>query len=61
MKITYLIIEPVPGMSLLMEVYNSSVNTTVFLGALELTKVPKMRPQTKNIPIPYHHFCENVK
>ena len=27
-------------------------------GALELVKVPKMRPRTKHINIKYHHFRE---
>ena len=30
-------------------------------GALELAKVPKMRPRTKHIAIKYHHFREHVK
>ena len=30
-------------------------------GALELSKVPKMRPRTKHINIKYHHFREAVK
>ena len=30
-------------------------------GALELSKVPKMRPRTKHINIKYHHFREHVQ
>ena len=30
-------------------------------GAIELAKVPKMRPRTKHINIKYHHFREHVK
>ena len=30
-------------------------------GALELAKVPKMRPRTKHIALKYHHFREHVK
>jgi len=29
--------------------------------ALEIAKVPKMRPRTKHINIKYHHFREHVK
>jgi hypothetical protein len=29
-------------------------------GALELARLPKLRPCTKNINICYHHFCEHV-
>ena len=40
------------------------VRCTVFednSGALELAKVPKMRPRTKHINIKYHHFREHVR
>ena len=30
-------------------------------GALELSKVPKMRPRTKHINIKYHHFRSHVQ
>ena len=30
-------------------------------GALELAKVPKMRPRTKHINIKYHHFRAHVQ
>jgi hypothetical protein len=30
-------------------------------GAIEIAKVPKMRPRTKHINIKYHHFREEVK
>ncbi len=30
-------------------------------GAIELAKVPKMRPRTKHLNIRYHHFREEVK
>ena len=30
-------------------------------GALELAKVPKMRPRTKHINIKYHHFRDHVQ
>jgi hypothetical protein len=29
-------------------------------GAIELAKVPKMRPRAKHINPKYHHFCQNV-
>ena len=29
-------------------------------GALELARLPKLRPQSKHININYHHFCERV-
>jgi hypothetical protein len=28
--------------------------------ALELARLPKLRPRTKHINICYHHFCEHV-
>lgn len=31
------------------------------IGALELAKVPKMRPRTKHINLVFHHFREHVK
>jgi hypothetical protein len=30
-------------------------------GAIEIAKVPKMRPRTKHLNIEYHHFREEVK
>ena len=30
-------------------------------GALEMAKVPKMRPRTKHLNNVYHHFCESVQ
>ncbi len=30
-------------------------------GALELTRLPKLRPRTKNINVCYHHFREHVR
>ena len=30
-------------------------------GALELSKVPKMRPRTKHINIKYHHFRAHIQ
>jgi len=30
-------------------------------GALELARLPKMRPRTKHINIKYHHFREHVR
>ena len=30
-------------------------------GALELAKVPKMRPRTKHINIKYHHFRDHIQ
>ena len=30
-------------------------------GALELAKMPKLRPRTKHIALKYHHFCEHVR
>jgi len=40
------------------------VHCTVFednKGAIEIAKVPKMRPRTKHLNIKYHHFSEEVK
>ena len=40
------------------------VHCTVFednSGALELAKLPKMRPRTKHINQSFHHFCEYVE
>ena len=31
------------------------------MGALELSKVPKMRPRTKHINLVYHHFRDHVR
>jgi len=42
----------------------SKVNTDAYEdnnGALELAKVPKMRPRTKHIALKYHHFREYVR
>ncbi len=30
-------------------------------GALELTRLPKLRPRTKHINACYHHFCKHVR
>jgi hypothetical protein len=30
-------------------------------GAIEMAKVPKMRPRTKHLNIKYHHFCRHVQ
>jgi hypothetical protein len=30
-------------------------------GALELARLPKLRPRTKHINVFYHHFCEHVR
>ncbi len=30
-------------------------------GALELARLPKLRPCTKHINVCYHHFCEHVR
>ncbi len=30
-------------------------------GALELARLPKLRPRTKYINVCYHHFCEHVR
>ena len=38
--------------------YNAFEDNT---GALELAKVPKMRPRTKHINIKYHHFRAHVQ
>jgi hypothetical protein len=29
-------------------------------GALELARLPKLRPRTKHINVCYHNFCEHV-
>jgi len=30
-------------------------------GALELARLPKLRPRNKHINVCYHHFCEHVR
>ena len=30
-------------------------------GALELARLPKLRPRTKHINVCYHHFCKHVR
>jgi hypothetical protein len=30
-------------------------------GALELARLPKLRPRTKHINVCYHHFCKHVQ
>jgi hypothetical protein len=30
-------------------------------GALELARLPKLRPSTKHINVCYHHFCKHVQ
>jgi hypothetical protein len=30
-------------------------------GALELARLPKLRPRTKHVNVCYHHFCEHVR
>ena len=30
-------------------------------GAIELAKMPKLRPCTKHIALKYHHFCEHIR
>ena len=40
------------------------VHCTVFednSGALELARLPKIRPQTKHINQSFHHFCEHME
>ncbi len=40
------------------------VNCKVFednAGALELARLPKLRPRTKHINVCYHHFCKHVQ
>ena len=42
----------------------ASIHCTAFednTGALEMARVPKMRPRTKHLNIKYHHFREYVK
>ena len=44
--------------------FNDRVHCKVFEdneGAIEIAKVPKMRPRTKHLNIKYHHFREEVK
>jgi hypothetical protein len=65
--------DTIPIMQLLEEIkekrFNSPFTTpTVFCkafednsGALELARLPKMRPRTKHINIVYHHFREHVR
>ncbi len=30
-------------------------------GALELARLPKLRPRTKHINVCYHHFCKHMR
>ena len=65
--------EVIPIMSIMQELNKqgwgfatkmTSVHCRVFednSGALELAKVPKMRPRTKHINILYHHFRSHVR
>jgi hypothetical protein len=65
--------EVIPIMNLLKETREQGIDVTPFQpqvhckvfednsGALELAKVPKMRPRTKHINIKYHHFREFVR
>ncbi len=65
--------EVLPLMALIREVQERGVQTNakpcrvhckVFKdneGAIEIAKVPKMRPRTKHLNIKYHHFREEVK
>jgi hypothetical protein len=48
----------------LLTVHQVQVHCTVFednMGAIEMAKVPKMRPRTKHMNIKYHHFREAVR
>ena len=54
----------VTTMRLSPKVKTPTVHCKVFednLGALEMARMPKMRPQTKHICIQYHHFREHVR
>ena len=65
--------EAIPLINLLKEMQDKNISTvsktpTVFCkafednsGALELAKSPKLRPRTKHINLPYHHFREHVR
>ena len=64
--------ETIPLINLLQEMHDKHISTvrktpSVFCkafednsGALELAKSPKLRPRTKHINLPYHHFREHV-
>jgi hypothetical protein len=42
---------------------NAAIHCKIFednSGAIEMAKVPKMRPCTKHLNINYHHFCQQV-
>jgi hypothetical protein len=44
--------------------YLAQVHCRVFednSGALELARIPKMRPRTKHLNVKYHHFREHVR
>ena len=65
--------EVIPLMGILMEARENGlqitdvppkIHCTVFednSGALELARLPKMRPHTKHINQSFHHFCEHVE
>ena len=65
--------ETIPLINLLQEMHDKHISTvrktpSVFCkafednsGALELAKSPKLRPRTKHINLPYHHFREHVR
>jgi len=43
---------------------NAAIHCKIFednSGAIEMAKVPKMRPRTKHLNIKYHHFCQHVQ
>jgi hypothetical protein len=43
---------------------NSYIYCKVFednSSALELARLPKLRPLTKHISVCYHHFCEHIR
>jgi hypothetical protein len=45
-------------------VNNAAIHCKIFednSGAIEMAKVPKMRPRTKHLNIKYHHFCQHVQ
>ena len=65
--------DTIPIMNLLKEIQEKGFDQTYIkpkvhckafednLGALELSKVPKMRPRTKHINLVYHHFRDHVR
>ena len=71
--LSYALRETIPIMQLLKEMRSFKIPITNVIpkvhckvfedneGAIEIAKVPKMRPRTKHLNLKYHHFREEVK